>query len=149
MQEVRRVFLVLTNDLWAYVATAMDRFEANLRAGLEWSKRAKANADAGRAQANKGIVPGSQEDMAELYMQSLLDTHNGGAIDAQPCVDVSAYGHVAILVDALMLALPRLQTGAYGGAGGSGSAGGGAGSKSPFFRRTESVSVAGAPCLPA
>jgi hypothetical protein len=50
------------------------------------------------------------------------------------------YGHVAVLVDALMLALPRLQSGSDQSLASPSKR-----SKSPFFRRTESISVAGAP----
>lgn len=156
VSDVRRVFLVLTNDLWAYVATEMDCFEANLRAGLE---HAKLHAQA--SGSKKLRVPTSQDDLADIYMASLLDTHHGGLMDAQPCTDVTAYvfhrmcyrhcepfsltcayhryGHVAVLVDALMLALPRLQSGSDQSLVSPAKR-----SKSPFFRRTESISVAGA-----
>lgn len=85
VSDVRRVFLVMTNELWAYVATTMDCFEANLRAGLEYAKQ---NADDG---SKKARIPASQDDLADLYMASLLDSHHGGLMDAPPCTDVTAY----------------------------------------------------------
>jgi len=79
--DVQSVFLALTNELWAYVATAMDCFEANLRAGLEHAKQ---------NDSKKARVPTNQDDLADMYMASLLDNHNGGLIQVPPCTDVTA-----------------------------------------------------------
>ena len=61
-----------------------------------------------------------------------------------PCIDVAAYGHVAIIVDALLYALPQLQVG-VAALGGDAVAGGKLTAGSDFFTRTESVTAGGGP----
>lgn len=96
---VRDVFTTVTSDIWGYVATEMDYLEAQLRAGRRYLKEHK----------GKRIAPHSASKLASMYMSSLLDVHQGGGLMTPPCVDVSSYGHVALLADALLLGLQWLQ----------------------------------------
>jgi hypothetical protein len=150
----RQVFLALSNDLWSFVAAEMEFVEAHLRAGEQ-------HIQAARPTETPVAAPATHAAMADVYMAALLDTHNGGLLQTMPFVDMSAYGHTAILIDAYLHALPALHLGPSSSStdsddgGGGDSVGNGAGSggamgplevpggrqsaTSPFFLRTDSI----------
>lgn len=162
----RQVFLSVTDSLWQFASSEMDYLEAHLIAGVKFlSKQAEQMRSSGSGEItnNHSIMVGAPRNvagMADMYTAALLDTHNGGILGAVPCVDVSAYGHIAILIDSFLHALPCLHVGppavrgggsedGDGSDGGDGDGGltvpsGRACTSSPFFLRSDSVEPYGA-----
>jgi hypothetical protein len=131
----RQVFLSVTDSIWRFAAEEMDYLEAHLRAGTKHLNR--------KAGDNNPVsAPKTAAAMANMYTAALLDSHHNGIIGAVPCVDVAAYGHIAILADALLHALPVLHVGNAGADNDDESLlipAGRTSASSPFFLRSDSV----------
>eukprot|EP00729_Bicosta_minor_P005696 gene5696-6683_t len=129
------IFLATNSELLGHVCLEMDHLERQLSEGQTLDAHAE------------HMNPSAFSDM---YMASLLDRHDSAEADgAPPFVDLSGYGVLALLADALMLCLPSLQLEAEltpPTAAAQTSAGGGVGvmveATSPFFLRSNAATDA-------